>query len=98
MKRALRRHHKARMKRRAKRLYERIFRGVDIERYGNKELEHYGDNISVCSCWMCGNPRRFFTGDEKITMQERKENVRSEMGGNTDDYCAYSYQPVADDE
>ena len=25
-----------------------------------------------CSCWMCGNPRRFFAGKERLTMQERR--------------------------
>ena len=25
-----------------------------------------------CSCAMCGNPRRFFKGKDKLTMQERR--------------------------
>lgn len=27
------------------------------------------DNLAVCSCWMCGNPRKFFAEE---TMQERR--------------------------
>lgn len=34
----------------------------------------YGDHAALCSCSMCGNPRRFFDGKEKLTIQERKHN------------------------
>jgi hypothetical protein len=27
-----------------------------------------------CSCWMCGNPRRYSSGVARITVQERKAN------------------------
>lgn len=27
-----------------------------------------------CSCWMCGNPRRFSKGKEKLTFQERQHS------------------------
>ena len=27
----------------------------------------------ACSCHCCGNPRKFFKGKEKITMQERRQ-------------------------
>lgn len=32
----------------------------------------------VCSGPCCGNPRRWFGGDEKITMQERRANARDQ--------------------
>jgi hypothetical protein len=28
--------------------------------------------LSACSCWMCGNPRKYFSGKNQLTMQERK--------------------------
>jgi hypothetical protein len=34
------------------------------------------ETFTSCSCWMCGNPRKFMKGREKITMQERKENEK----------------------
>ena len=27
-----------------------------------------------CSCWMCGNARKFSKGKDKLTLQERKAN------------------------
>jgi len=32
------------------------------------------DNLAVCSCWMCGNPRKFFAEE---TMQERRMRLLS---------------------
>lgn len=34
-----------------------------------------GDNLAVCSCYMCGNPRRFF-GD--ATMQENRARANGD--------------------
>lgn len=36
--------------------------------------EHLADNLAVCSCDMCKNPRRskMVKGKEKLTIQERK--------------------------
>lgn len=25
-----------------------------------------------CSCWMCGNPRKFFSGKDRLTLAERR--------------------------
>lgn len=33
----------------------------------------------MCSCAMCGNPRKFFKGKERITMQERRENASEKI-------------------
>lgn len=32
----------------------------------------FAKNRKKCSCWMCGNPRRFFAGKARLTMQERR--------------------------
>lgn len=61
MKRAERRHHLKRMKAKARRIaavngWPRI-------------AERFYDVRTPCSCWMCGNPRRYLG---EVTMQERK--------------------------
>lgn len=53
-----RRHHAARMKSRAKGLYR-----------DHPKATYYADNLAVCSCPMCGNPRKWFG---HITNQERR--------------------------
>jgi hypothetical protein len=30
------------------------------------------NNMQNCSCWMCGNPRKFCVGVAELTIQERK--------------------------
>lgn len=30
------------------------------------------DNLKLCSCWMCGNPRRFFKGVDRLRIGERR--------------------------
>lgn len=52
MKRALRRHHVARLK-----AARRFHWGRDI-RHDAKSLGKAVDTPCLCSCWMCGNPRR----------------------------------------
>ena len=59
--RAQRRMMKDRKKRRARALYPRC-----------AHPEKYADNLTPCSCYGCGNPRRHFKGAEKITMRERR--------------------------
>ena len=63
MKRALRKHHAARLKK------TRGFHwGRDI-RQDAKSLGKVVDTPAPCSCWMCGNPRRYFN---ESTQQERR--------------------------
>jgi len=31
-----------------------------------------GTTGTPCSCWMCGNPRKYGKGEERLTMQERR--------------------------
>ena len=65
MKRALRRHHRMRLI--TKRLKHQI------HTYKDKETLDFisgslGNGSNNCSCWMCGNPRKYF---KHITRQER---------------------------
>lgn len=60
---ASRRADKDRMKARARRLYP-----------GNEKPQKYADHLAVCSCAMCGNPRRFRKGEDKLTLQERRRD------------------------
>jgi hypothetical protein len=53
MSRALRRHHAARLKR-ARRFYSGLDNLADPRRYGM--VLH---TPALCSCWMCGNSRRY---------------------------------------
>ena len=36
----------------------------------------YRDTTTPCSCWMCGNRRRHEKGREKLTRQERQQDLR----------------------
>ena len=62
MKRALRRHHAARLK-----VMRHFHWGRDI-RHDVKSLGKAVDTPCPCSCWMCGNPRRYFN---QLTRQEQ---------------------------
>jgi hypothetical protein len=60
--RALRRHHEQRMKRRVAGYYGG---------YAHHDPRHVGRIAharKLCSCWMCGNPRRL----GELTLQERR--------------------------
>lgn len=63
MKRALRRHHTARLKR-----SRRFHWGRDLA-HELKSLAKAVNTPCPCSCWMCGNPRRYFG---ELTRQERR--------------------------
>ena len=55
--RAQRRHHQRRMKVKPRKLYPQ------------NDKAKFANHLAVCSCWMCGNPRKV-TGEK--TIQERK--------------------------
>lgn len=59
-KRARRRRDLQRMKAKARRVYRE-----------RPQAAKWADYLAVCSCWMCGNPRRLGTGEE-LTVQERR--------------------------
>jgi hypothetical protein len=52
-KRAIRRHHRQRI---ISKRYERVVRGA----WFVKSPGRLGKTNTVCSCWMCGNPRKYF--------------------------------------
>ncbi len=60
--RALRRHHR-------KRIIRKRYEKVKAGRWYVKSPGYLAKNNTVCSCWMCGNPRKYFgepTRQEKI--------------------------------
>ena len=66
--RAYRRHHNARMLRRAKR---------KLTEWGGTEwaeiaAARWANNMAKCSCYMCGNPRRHFN---QLTFQEQRSKL-----------------------
>jgi hypothetical protein len=61
--RALRRHHEKRIKRRVEKYYGGVHRN-DPRRIGQIARAR-----KLCSCWMCGNPRRYF--NEAILRETR---------------------------
>ena len=69
-KRALRRYQKARVKAKARRVYP------------HDRQAKSADHLAVCSCWMCGNPRKWYG---EPTIQERKawldENAMESVNG-----------------
>jgi hypothetical protein len=40
--------------------------------YPNDAQGRMAEHLAACSCWMCGNPRRFAKG-ERLTVRERRE-------------------------
>lgn len=69
--RALRRHHAARLKK-----ARRFYHGSDLARLPAR-LGQAVATPARCSCWMCGNPRKF--GGEP-TRQERCALAREQAG------------------
>lgn len=59
MQRAIRRHHKERMKAKAIKIYP-----------GQPKAIYLADHLAVCSCRGCGNQRQY----EGISIQERRRN------------------------
>jgi hypothetical protein len=57
-KRALRRHHRQRMFRRALRIASD--RNITDEQTCREFAQRWCDNLKKCSCYLCGNPRRHF--------------------------------------
>lgn len=71
-------HHSARMKIKA----ERISRNYIYSFYSEKNKEQTkrqfrmnADNLKICSCYMCGNPRKYF---KEIKKQEKLSKLNFE--------------------
>lgn len=83
-KRALRRHHRARMQRRAAKMLHQWWYsstprfGSVSDEWFQKNVRRHRDNMAICSCSMCANPRHSSWGGRtaSLTMQERKEDER----------------------
>lgn len=69
--RALRRHHMLRLKAKWKSTHARYFENPKIPTTisHQKRAGMYLNTCTPCSCWMCGNPRKY-SGDR--TIQERR--------------------------
>lgn len=77
--RALRRHHRQRMRRKA----ERIIRSNSIYDPKNMflRIRKTADNLQICSCYGCGNPRRWERGWNRLTIQEKKLCAMTDLVG-----------------
>jgi hypothetical protein len=42
--------------------------------YNHDPKARAAEYMAVCSCWMCGNPRRHAKSD-RLTLQERRSNI-----------------------
>ena len=73
--RALRRFHRDRMYRRARRIIQNFW-WRNWSSYTEDDLHtmvsRHRDNMKICSCWMCRSPRKDSKGKEQWTIQERK--------------------------
>lgn len=67
MSRSLRRHHRERMKAKARRIVKIWNAGVNNYKLPEDFLVANADHLKTCSCWMCGNPRKHWG---KSTLQE----------------------------
>ena len=67
-KRALRRHHRERMIRRA--LRSLVLSFEDDSALRRERALGWYNNLAKCSCWMCGNPRKY---EGRITVQEQRQ-------------------------
>jgi hypothetical protein len=77
--RALRRHHVARLKK-ARRL---DFGVPPSDQDDPRRIGRHVTTPAACSCWMCGNPRRFFkdkTVQEKIWDGKLREEREDDTG------------------
>lgn len=66
--RAYRRTRRAAMKAKARKLYP-----------DSGEPGRYADHLAKCSCWMCGNPRRYKMG---VTLAEHRAQMRDQAAIN----------------
>ncbi len=69
--RAARRAQQKRIIDKAKRKYKEWWRLQDLSKEENHVASSkLANNMKNCSCWMCGNPRKFSQGRAELTQQE----------------------------
>lgn len=49
-------------------------------------LRHYRNQAS-CSCHMCGNPRRFWKGDDKLPLRQQRVDLGTKEGDAVNATC-----------
>ena len=66
------------MKRRAERFARATVDRADPWRADRiEQYRHNADNLRICSCWMCGNPRKWFgERDRRELLAEQDLNQR----------------------
>ncbi len=76
MRRAIRRHNRTRLFRR-----RRHYWGYGSNMFPEEAIPSVIDTPTPCSCWMCGNPRRYSKGRYRFTIQEIKftESIQAEI-------------------
>jgi len=75
--RALRRHHRERIKRKRLRQFHIMFEDRIANLY-SKEIIKMLNTAVPCSCWMCGNPRKYWKEKSRQEIQfERLEKLES---------------------
>ena len=72
-KRAERRQKKRNMIEHAKEVLRRAW-GISDSKLPLLAVKH-ADNLKSCSCYMCGNPRKYSKGKEKHKVNERKKMI-----------------------
>ena len=77
--RALRRYRLALRKRRVRKNLRHYFQGDDFE---PRRVGMYAETPKPCSCWMCGNPRRYHG---EMSMQERRAIAAESVGWTPED-------------
>lgn len=80
--RALRRHHRARIRRRALRILNQFQWGERPLKIDDPWVYRRANNYTVCSCWMCGNVRRLKGGNgpERTRQEHLAElNLREQI-------------------
>ncbi len=75
-KRALRRHHAARRKQWVRRALRHYF--LEPDEPEARRVGLYAGTPRPCSCWMCGNPRRYF-GEASIQEKRAAEAHSGEL-------------------
>jgi len=73
--REVRRHHR-------RRIIHKRYERVQIGHWHVKRPGYLAKNNTVCSCWMCGNPRKYFgevTRQEKISEESSLGLTRSRL-------------------
>lgn len=74
--RAIRRHHRERLKKRTRKILASNYFSKYFPYWHNNLEFHVNvrwNNMQICSCHMCGNPRKYYND---LTFQELKENDR----------------------